>query len=338
MPKFTLIRELLDVMGTYRPGAAERLQSAPPGTWSVKEARACNNRALRAACAAGDLECAEVLVAMFGLTAGDGICALKEVCEVHGDAGAAKWLVSRLGIPLKAVRGNISIGVACLNNNASVAEWLRADAKCPLDGIDFGRVCERGMLNAAKWIVGATGIEVNRENAKYAFTDVCFYGKREMADWLADTFAITPEHVRRLDNCALRMAAANEHMDFFWWLIEKFGLTKEDVTSDSNDVLCELCERGDLKSAIKVVEKFGLGAGGDLSSGRILRAACNSEKVCMVEWVVDTFDLTAADATRQVYSAVRECKINRRPVILAYLVERLDISEDTLKEALERTG
>jgi hypothetical protein len=92
----------------------------------------------------------------------------------------------------------------------------------------------------------------------HAFHCACKTGHLEIAQWLVETFKLTAEDVRSLNNYAFQLACCNGHLEVAQWLVETFGLTAEDIRSSTNLAFRWACYNGHLEIAQWLVETFNL--------------------------------------------------------------------------------
>ena len=160
-----------------------------------------------------------------------------------------------------------------------VAHRLQLEALCQLvlRRVDLGDVLKPRMLTLAKDVA-------LRFAAKAGWLNTC--------RWLAETFHLTPDDARVVDNYALRWACENGHLDVCRWLTETFELTADDARADNNYALSVAAGNGHLDVCQWLTETFHLTADDARADNNYaLSVATKNGHLAVCRWLTETFHL-----------------------------------------------
>jgi len=263
-----------------------------------------------------------------------------QACK-YGTADVAIWLIARYDIKY----ADEYMVAACENKTGQqLLAWLclryNKDGEA-LHDLELLRVaCVQGNVQTAQLI--AAMVEQKTASALHQAMEslpaACLGGHTEVAEWLITKFGMTANTSDYMNDNALVLACYTGTSAMARWLVDRLQLT--DVHPE-----CQLLSLraamifSDVELLSWLTDRFAIAALGEEWGGnKILHDAYRVKHMSSLEWVVNSFDLTAEDARRGNNQALIMACVEQTPRALEvaqWLTDRFGLTREDL---LERSG
>ncbi len=208
----------------------------------------------------------------------------------------------------------------------------------------LGKMCERGDLDAARWIAGL--FKLDAHDGSHALHAACAHGHLAVAMWLVDRFDLTSIHAcppraflvrSRTESTTvslgayytLQCACWNGHLAVVQWFVDRFYISEDEIRADSNYALRYACYGGHLAVVQWLVSRFDLTADDiRVYNNWALSFACNNGHLTLVKWLVRHFGLTAADIRADCNWALRHACGNGHLDTVRWIVRHFKLTAD----------
>jgi len=115
------------------------------------------------------------------------------------------------------------------------------------------------------------------------------------------------------------------------------GVTREQVRANDNEALQEACEYGHLAVAQWLVERFQLtAADARTCNNEALRGACENGHLAVARWLTERFQLTADDARAINNHALRWARCLGHSDVVHWLKTEFDITQEEIDKLRRR--
>ena len=178
---------------------------------------------------------------------------LTRACS-HGQLHIVRWLVERFRLAARDVRvvDNEAFACACINGQLAVAQWLAERFRLTTRDACVGHndaivsACLDGHIEVAQWLTRRFGL--GREGARVGYT--CPLG--HITDttvvalkWLTVTFGLRRRGADHLYHVLVNSAADENHEEFAWWIVKRFGIMPHDARSvfDAYEYIADITEQ-----------------------------------------------------------------------------------------------
>jgi hypothetical protein len=168
-----------------------------------------------------------------------------------------------------------------------------------------------------------------RKDDDAAFRSACSYGQLEVARWLYEFYYLSPTNGIPWRRCfieALHSACANGYVPVAKWLFETMSLTPDEICAKGNSsIMLTACMTGYLQVARWIYEVAPNGP--FPPNGDLLQVACGGNGgVELVAWLVETFEMTAADVHAENDEARRLASVYGHSAIIKWLDEKFPVT------------
>jgi hypothetical protein len=166
------------------------------------------------------------------------------------------------------------------------------------------------------------------------FRTACVRGQRHLASRLAAVFGLTIEDVRSDSNYILRVACACGRLELVRWLAGRFGLTVEDAREDKNFALRSACVNGHLELAGWLADYFGLTVeDARADQNHALRTVSSAGHLKVARWLAVRFGLTAEDARTGDNDALHHASVHGHLGSMHWLVSHHGLTAEDVRNS-----